>query len=734
MDRRIYLDYNASTPIDPEVAAEMRPFLDNFYGNPSSNHWYGLQAKITIENARKRVASLIHAESDEIIFTSGGTESNNMAIRGIARTLQHKGKHIITSSVEHPSVLEVCRFLEKEGYSVTYLETDQTGYIHPDSLKKVIRPDTILVTVMHANNEVGTIQPISDLAAICREHQIILHTDAAQSAGKIPADVRKLGVDLLSLAGHKLYGPKGIGALFIRRGVSLEKLLLGADHERNLRPGTENTLEIAGLGKACEIAARDLEKNMIRFTKTTEALWEGLHNNLPQIRRNGNPDHCLPNTLSISFPDLEANLLVSELENIAVSSGAACHTDKVEVSHVLEAMHIPVEYAMGTIRFSTGRQTTPEDIMVAVDEITKTVRRLQPVNDHIEIPGQFSGDIALTHFTSGLGCACKMRPQALEKVLREIPVLEDIHTLVGPESADDAAVYRLDDEHALVKTVDFFTPIVDDPWWFGAIAAANALSDIYAMGASPLFALNIAGFPSNRLPLSVLQQILQGATDKCNEAGIPILGGHTIDDNEPKFGMVITGMVHPDRIITNRGAQPGDKLILTKPLGTGIIATGIKRGLVSQDEQNKIMELMATLNKEAADVFISHTTHACTDITGFGLLGHLGEVTRSSKTDATLNHKMIPVLPEAERLGNMDIIPGGTKNNMEYTAPFVKFAEDISPLMHILLNDAQTSGGLLAAVPENEAETTLRELKKKNIPAVIIGEITHAGEGMIKVI
>lgn len=731
MNKNIYLDYNASTPIDPEVAEEMRPFLDAFYGNPSSAHWYGLQARITLEQARKRVAGLIHAESDEIVFTSGGTESNNMAIRGAVSILKNKGRHLITSAIEHPSVLEVFRFLETEGFSVTFLPVDEHGQVNPEALEEAIRPDTILVSVMHANNETGTIQPIAELSRICRRHGILIHTDAAQSAGKIPVDVRSLDTDLLSLAGHKLYGPKGVGALYIRRGIQIGKLMLGADHERNLRPGTENTMEITGFGKACEIAGRDLEKNMKHYKETADALWHEIRQELSGIRRNGHPEEILPNTVSISFRGIEANLLVSELEHIAVSAGAACHTDNIEISHVLEAMHVPEEYAMGTIRFSTGRSTTIREVKLAAREIIDTVKRLQPTSIGQKTNVSEGNTIRLTHFTSGLGCACKMRPQALEKVLAGIPVLDDVHTLIGPENADDAAVYQIDEAHALVKTVDFFTPVVDDPWWFGAIAAANALSDIYAMGAKPLFGLNIAGFPSGRLPLTILEQILKGAADKCREAGIPILGGHTIDDNEPKFGLVVTGMVHPDKILTNKGALPGDCLILTKPLGTGIIATGIKNGLVSGEMIMKTMELMAALNAKASAIIQSHGARACTDITGFGLLGHLGEMTRASRVGAEIMLPDIPVLEEAMRLINLDIVPGGTKNNMDFTAPFVVYPENISPAEKIILNDAQTSGGLLAAVPENHAKKTIDEMNRSGISAAIIGKTVTGDSGRI---
>ncbi len=730
---RIYLDYNATTPLDPEVIASMKPFLNDYFGNPSSAHWYGLQTKIAVEKARKQLAAFLHCDTDEVIFTSGGTESNNTAIRGIAFANQHKGNHIITSSIEHPAVLEVCRYLEKFGFETTYLPVDEYGRVDPEQFRRAIRPETILATIMHANNEVGTIQPIRELAIIAHDHGIFFHTDAAQSAGKIPVDVRELGVDLLSLAGHKLYAPKGIGALYIKRGTPLEKLMYGADHERNLRAGTENTLEITGLGTACEIAGRDLDINMKHYRKVRDKLYEGLTTRLPEIRRNGDPENGLPNTLSISFHHVEANTLVSELDMIAVSAGAACHSDNIDISHVLEAMKVPVDYAMGTIRFSVGRFTTEEQIDKALEEITAIVQRLRPdteTQEKIETIPE-NGEIRLTHFTSGMGCACKLRPQALERVLKQIPVMQNDHVLVGPETNDDAAVYLLDENTALVNTVDFFTPIVDDPYWFGAIAAANALSDIYAMGAEALFALNIVGFPSNRLSMDILKEILKGAHDKCEEAGIPILGGHTIDDVEPKFGMVVTGKVHPGHILTNDRARPGDILLLTKPIGTGIIATGVKQGLVSEKDEEQVTRLMATLNKKAAGIMRTYPVDSCTDVTGFGLSGHLGEMTRASGVTAEVTYDNVPVLPLATLLAEANIIPGGTKNNLEYTAPFMHYADSISYTKKIILNDAQTSGGLLIAIPEEDAEKLSNDLTQKGVENFLIGKISGKGNGDI---
>ncbi len=372
----IYLDYNATTPIDPAVAEAMKPCLGEIFGNPSSTHRYGLRAREIVEAARVQVADLLNARSEEIVFTSGGTESNNHAIKGVAFANRDRGNHIITSAVEHPAVTEVCRYLEGHGFRVTHIPVDDRGLVDLKALENSITGETILITVMHSNNEVGTIQPIGEIAELIRGRGITLHTDAAQSAGKVPVDVKSLGVDLLSLAGHKLYAPKGIGSLYIREGTRVEKFMHGAGHERNLRAGTENILEIAGLGKACELAAGDLEKNMTRMRETRDRLFEGLRARL-DVRLNGHPEKKLPNTLSLGFRGVDAGILLGEMKEVAASAGAACHGASVEISKVLKAMAVPMEYARGTVRFSTGKSTTIGEIDRAVEIVDSTVRRLK---------------------------------------------------------------------------------------------------------------------------------------------------------------------------------------------------------------------------------------------------------------------------------------------------------------------------------------------------------------------
>ncbi len=730
----IYLDYNATTPIHPEVAEAMIPFLRSHFGNPSSSHWFGVQTRKAVETARAQVAALLGCNSDEIIFTSGGSESDNFAIAGYALRHRGRGNHILTSQIEHPAVLEICRYLAQQGFEITYLPVDSAGLIDPGEFRRAIRPTTILASIMQANNEVGTLQPVKEIAAICRERGVVFHTDAAQAVGKVPVTIADTGADMITIAGHKLYAPKGIGALYVRRGIELQKLIHGAAHEQNLRAGTENVLEIVGLGKACEVVGREMAKQAPIMAKLRDRLETELESRIPHCQINGDRIARLPNTLSVSFPGIEANTIISELEEVACSPGAACHSDKVMMSHVLEAMQVPVEYAMGTIRFSVGYMTTEAEIVAAADAIEATINRLAPTGASVVPVIADASEVRLTKYTHGLGCACKLRPQALEKILAQLPRPSDANVLVGAESSDDAAVYRLSNDIAVVQTVDFFTPIVDDAYHFGAIAAANSLSDIYAMGGKPLFALSVVGFPSNRLPMSVLQQILKGAADKAAEAGISIIGGHTVDDTEPKYGLAVTGIVDPAKIRKNNTARTGDRLILTKPIGTGIISTAIKRQLVDNDLRDRVIKIMSTLNAKAAETMTRHDVSACTDVTGFGLLGHLKEMTLGSKMNARINSAAVDFIPEAVGLASSGIVPGGTENNLEYVSPFVVWTPGIANVTKILLADAQTSGGLLIAVEKNQADAMLRELREIGISeAAIIGEITGPGKGEITV-
>lgn len=378
MEKPIYLDYNATTPVAPEVVDKMLPFLQSHFGNPSSSSVIGRHNKEAIEKARMQVAGLIGAKPEEIIFTSGGTESNNHAIRGAVFANQQKGKHIITSQVEHPAVAEICRFLEKQGYEITWLPVDIFGEVNPEDVEKAIRPDTVLITIMHANNEVGTIQPIKEIWNITKSHDILFHTDAAQSIGKIKTDVNELNVDLLSVAGHKLYAPKGIGALYIRDRVKLENLIFGAGQERGLRPGTENVPYIVALGKACELAKENLETHNRRLFQMRQRLLDGLKSKCKTtLKLNANLNNCLPNTLSISFENVDAHTLASFVgKEVLFSTGSACHADSVDISPVLKAMRVNPRVAAGTVRISTGKYTTVKEIDFAVDTISDAVNKL----------------------------------------------------------------------------------------------------------------------------------------------------------------------------------------------------------------------------------------------------------------------------------------------------------------------------------------------------------------------
>lgn len=378
MNKPIYLDYNATTPHAPEVIEAMRPYIEEHFGNPSSSHWYGIEPKRAMEKARKQVADLLRCVPEEIIFTSGGTEANNHAIKGIAWAMKDKGNHIITSAIEHPAVLEVCRSLDEFGFETTVLPVNNQGLVAPDDVRKAIRSGTILITIMHANNEVGTIQPIAEIGEIAHSHEIPLHTDAAQSVGKIPAVVGDLRVDLLSVAGHKVYAPKGVGALYVRNGVHLEKFCHGAGQERGQRAGTENVMQIVGLGRACASAASKLQQHMGKMRMLRDWLYDKLFSNVQGIKINGHPEQRLPNTLSVSFKGLEADRIIARIgDEVAVSAGAACHSGTVNISHVLKAMGVGEEWAKGTLRFSVGRMTTVEEIDKAADVVIAAVNEIR---------------------------------------------------------------------------------------------------------------------------------------------------------------------------------------------------------------------------------------------------------------------------------------------------------------------------------------------------------------------
>jgi len=375
MTDRIYLDFNATTPLAPEVIAAMRPYLEEGFGNPSSLHWAGLPARDAVERARSQVASLLGCDATEIVFTSGGTEANNSVLQSLffSRHASNQPFHVITSQIEHPAVLEPCRFIESLGADVTYLPVDRFGQVDPADVVTAMRPDTALVSIMHANNEVGTIQPLAEITRIAHQHGVLCHTDAAQSVGKIEADVEVLGVDLLSLAGHKLYGPKGVGALFVREGIELEPFLRGAGQEAGRRAGTENVLAIVGLGTACELAHDAIDDTRIPLLR--DEFWLRLQQQFgDRIARNGHPKHSLPNTLNVSFLGEHGHDMLARLPRIAASTGSACHAGSSQISPVLAAMDVSQESGAGAIRFSLGRTTTAEEIHATVSLLEGCLR------------------------------------------------------------------------------------------------------------------------------------------------------------------------------------------------------------------------------------------------------------------------------------------------------------------------------------------------------------------------
>lgn len=366
---RIYLDYNATTPVAQAVVEEMLPFFHDRFGNPSSGHWYGEQARKAVEEGREKLASLLGCDPAEIIFTSGGSEANNLAINGTVWANRENGDHIITSRIEHPAVINPCRYLEEQGFRVTYLPVDKYGMVNPEQVRDAICDKTILISIMHANNEVGTIQPVAAIGNIARESGVLFHTDAAQSVGKISTRVDELNVDMLSVAAHKFYGPKGMGALYVRKGINLKPLIHGAGHESGRRAGTENTAGIAGLGKACELAERELAARIRGLTELRDGFFQMLEKQVGQLIVNGHPTERLPNTLNVSFPGRNASRLLEGVPEVCASTGSACHQGLETLSPVLEAMGVEPESGLAAVRFSLGRWTTKLELAAAADLI-----------------------------------------------------------------------------------------------------------------------------------------------------------------------------------------------------------------------------------------------------------------------------------------------------------------------------------------------------------------------------
>ena len=370
----IYLDYNATTPIDPDVAAAMMPFIREEFGNPSSSYSLGIRAKKALEKAHGQVAKLLGCEAGEIVFTSGGSESNNMVLKGAALSLRDKGRHIITTKIEHPAIINPAIFLMENGWDVTFLPVDKYGLIDPDEVKNAIKKDTVLISVMHANNETGTIQPVQEIGRISREHGIFFHTDAAQSTGKIKTDVNDLCVDFLSVAGHKLYAPKGVGALYIRNGIEIVPLIHGGGQESGRRAGTENAILNIALVTACELAGKNMKDDTPRIVALRDRLHDKIVSAMPETTLNGHPDNRLPNTLNLSFPGMTGEKILKRIPNLCASTGAACEDRSTTISHVLAAMGVSRESATGAVRLTLGYPTTQAEVDQAAVWIIKAVK------------------------------------------------------------------------------------------------------------------------------------------------------------------------------------------------------------------------------------------------------------------------------------------------------------------------------------------------------------------------
>ncbi len=380
--KKIYLDHNATTFVHPEVFEAMKPYFTENFGNASSIHEFGRAGKAGLENSRQKIAELLKCQPNEIVFTSGGTESDNLAIKGTAYALEKKGRHIITSAIEHHAVLESCHYLEKNGFEVTYLKPDGSGRILPDVLKNAIRRDTILTTIMHANNETGTIQDIVALVEVAHKAGIVFHTDAVQSTGKIPYTIPELGIDMLSVSGHKFYGPKGVGLLYVKGNAKLTPLSHGGSHEHNLRAGTENVAGIVGLAKAMEIAYRDMNSEYNRLRRMKETFVNGLRSRIQDIVIIGDQENCVPNTVNVSFKGVEGESIVLslDLKGVAVSSGSACTSGSINASHVLTAMGVSPELAHGAIRFSFGRANAESDVSDVLDILQQEIARIRKIS------------------------------------------------------------------------------------------------------------------------------------------------------------------------------------------------------------------------------------------------------------------------------------------------------------------------------------------------------------------
>ena len=707
-----------------------------------------------------------------MFFTSGGTESNNIVIYGAILNAIRAGiaePHVIISAIEHPSVVEVVREA-KRYFNVreSVLGVDKLGLVNLEQLKEMLTPETCLVSVMLANNEVGTVNQNKAIKEIVDAHNArkdskiftIYHSDCSQAAGKIPIHAHEC--DCASIAGHKLYAPKGIGVLYKRTGVELTKLIDGAGQERGVRPGTENVLYCKALGLASEISMKEVGDRMARHAELVEAIYSELRslrhvvhgfaadllrdNRFVQyFREHTEYPQCLPNTLSISFVNVPAQFVIAAVQDrVCVSAGAACHSDRVELSAVLRAMGVSNEDGQGTLRITVGdglkkedcvrgariiadavrgytgqKETVPQQPvvsksteenhvsdMVSGKNTKKFVPESCPIQEDAAVPAENKRQNMLT-FTQSLGCACKLRPQLLDRVLNLIDFGTDPRVPVTSATRDDACVFTTEDG-MFVLTIDFFAPVVKDARDFGRVAAANAISDIYAMNGRPLVAIAAAGFNSTRLSEASMKDILSGASEKCQEAKIIIAGGHTIEAPEPFFGLAVIGQVQNPNML-RRNVIPEAKcpayLVLTKQLGTGMVVAAEKYGLLDKLEYGRAMyenavRNMAQLNNSVCLLSEADVAAVCalTDVTGFGLAGHLSEML-GDQLSADIYFDEIELIPHVAELysGYMEVVRP-TTNNFEYaTARGIRLVAENQYQMDVVC-DPSTSGGLLYAV------------------------------------
>ena len=719
-EQDLYFDFNATTPVAAEVREAMMPYLGERFGNPSSDSRLGRAAREAVEAARAEVAALIGARPDEIVFTGGGTEASNLAIRGAGLA---DGAAVVTSAIEHPATEACCALLERAGRSVRRVAPRADGVLDPDDLARAIDGATGLVTLIHAQNEIGTLQPVAAAAALARAAGALVHADAAQSLGKVPVDVTALGVDLLSIAGHKLYAPKGVGALFVRRGVSLRPVIVGAGQERGLRPGTENVPCIVGLGVACRLARETLAETGPRLARLTAWLLARLRAEVPGLVLVGEGAERLPNTLNLLFPGrVGAGADRRDRAGRRLDRLGLPRRQRGAVVGAAGARHRPG----GGARRGAAVARPRHDRRRGRGGCGRPRRRLAPArrrDNHstrslrMTVTAIADPVVRLTELAHGGGCGCKLAPSVLQALLAEQPQAGPFaQLLVGTETGDDAAVWQVDENTCVIATTDFFMPMVDDPRDFGRIAATNAISDVYAMGGRPIMALAVLGMPLGKLPVETVRAILAGGAEICAEAGIPVAGGHSIDAPEPIYGLAVIGLCRPEEVRRNRGARPGDALILTKGIGVGIYSAAIKRQALDAAGYAEFVASTTRLNRVGTRLGQLDHVHAVTDVTGFGLLGHALEMARGSGATLAIEAAEVPLLAQAEALARAGFVTGASGRNWASYGVEASLPAEMPDWQRQILTDPQTSGGLLVACHPAEADGLVAAIRAEGYP------------------